>query len=84
MEGSVADSPPPLPGFMLSGSVCTRNTGRVLCDKRERPIQFLHLFWPFSWATGLCEDPIEENKGERPKRSRSMVLIIITTGSNRI
>ncbi|KAG8272158.1 hypothetical protein J6590_047172 [Homalodisca vitripennis] len=33
------------------------------------------LFCPPSWATGLCEDLIKQNKGESRYSTRSMVLI---------
>ncbi|KAG8283495.1 hypothetical protein J6590_016762 [Homalodisca vitripennis] len=33
------------------------------------------LFCPSSWATGLCEDLIKQNKGESRYSTRLMVLI---------
>ncbi|KAG8294695.1 hypothetical protein J6590_097258 [Homalodisca vitripennis] len=35
----------------------------------------LCIFCPSSWATGLCEDLIKQNKGESRYSTRSMVLI---------
>ncbi|KAG8305066.1 hypothetical protein J6590_096620 [Homalodisca vitripennis] len=42
---------------------------------KEKPISFYTLFCSSSWATGLCEDLIKQNKGESRYSTRSMVLI---------
>ncbi|KAG8274197.1 hypothetical protein J6590_004214 [Homalodisca vitripennis] len=46
----------------------------------ERPISFQALFCPPSWATGLCEDLIKQNKGE----SRYSTSLFSTMEGNRI
>ncbi|KAG8286266.1 hypothetical protein J6590_063940 [Homalodisca vitripennis] len=50
---------------------------------KEKPISLYALFCPSSWATGLCEDLIKQNKGESQYSTRSMVVIKSTTVTDR-
>ncbi|KAG8277500.1 hypothetical protein J6590_041667 [Homalodisca vitripennis] len=51
-------------------------TGRGVEEELQlETTRFKTLFCPPSWATGLCEDLIKQNKGESRYSTRSMVLI---------
>ncbi|KAG8310408.1 hypothetical protein J6590_064436 [Homalodisca vitripennis] len=51
---------------------------------KEYPFPFEALFCPSSWAIDLCEDLIEQRKGESRYSTRSMVLILTATVIDKI